>query len=76
MTSVDWRGKQKSVHAPGMSSDAERFAIYQKLEAMLADEVPIIPLYFYTRVFAMNPKLRFVPNVIDNRSWKFVEFLP
>ena len=59
-----------------VSSDAERFAIYQKLEAMLADEVPIIPLYFYTRVFAMNPKLRFVPNVIDNRSWKFVEFLP
>jgi oligopeptide transport system substrate-binding protein len=58
-----------------VSSDAERFAIYQKLEAMLADEVPIIPLYFYTRVFAMNPKLRFVPNVIDNRSWKFVEFL-
>ena len=48
-----------------VSSDAERFAIYQKLEAMLADEVPIIPLYFYTRVFAMNPKLRFVPNVID-----------
>jgi hypothetical protein len=38
--------------------------------------VPIIPLYFYTRVFAMNPKLRLVPNVIDNRSWKFVEFLP
>ena len=59
-----------------VSSDAERFAIYQKLEAMLADEVPIIPLYFFTRVFAMNPKLRFVPNVIDNRSWKFVEFLP
>jgi oligopeptide transport system substrate-binding protein len=59
-----------------VSSDAERFAIYQKLEAMLADELPIIPLYFYTRVFAMNPKLRFVPNVIDNRSWKFVEFLP
>ena len=59
-----------------VGSDAERFAIYQKLEAMLADEVPIIPLYFYTRVFAMNPKLRFVPNVIDNRSWKFVEFLP
>jgi oligopeptide transport system substrate-binding protein len=59
-----------------VGSDAERFAIYQKLEAMLADEVPIIPLYFYTRVFAMNPKLRFVPNVIDNRSWKYVEFLP
>ena len=59
-----------------VGSDAERFAIYQKLEAVLADEMPVIPLYFYTRVFAMNPKLRLVPNVIDNRSWKFVEFLP
>ena len=59
-----------------VGSDAERFAIYQKLEAILADEMPVIPLYFYTRVFAMNPKLRLVPNVIDNRSWKFVEFVP
>lgn len=57
-------------------SEQERFAIYQKLEAILADELPVIPIYFYTRVFALNPKLRFVPNVIDNRSWKFVEFLP
>lgn len=57
-------------------SEAERLANYQQMEAMLADELPIIPIYFYTRVFAVNPKLRFVPNAIDNRNWKFVEFLP
>ncbi len=57
-------------------SEAERLAIYQKLEKILADELPVIPIYFYTRVFAVNPKLRYVPNAIDNRSWKFVEFLP
>ncbi len=57
-------------------SEAERLAIYQRLEKILADELPVIPIYFYTRVFAVNPKLRYVPNAIDNRSWKFVEFLP
>ena len=57
-------------------SEQERLASYQQMEAILADELPIIPIYFYTRVFAVNPKLRFVPNTIDNRNWKFVEFLP
>ena len=57
-------------------SEQERLASYQQMEAILADELPIIPIYFYTRVFAVNPKLRFVPNAIDNRNWKFVEFLP
>ena len=46
------------------------------MEKILAEELPVIPVYFYTRVFAVNPKLRFVPNVIDNRNWKFVEFQP
>ena len=58
------------------NNDTERFALYQQMEKILAEEVPIIPVYFYTRVFAINPKLRYVPNVIDNRNWKFVEFLP
>jgi oligopeptide transport system substrate-binding protein len=57
-------------------SEAERLAIYQKMETIWADELPVLPIYFYTRVFAVNPKLRFVPNVIDNRNWQFVEFLP
>ena len=57
-------------------SETERLASYQQMEAILADELPIIPIYFYTRVFAVNPKLRYVPNAIDNRNWKFVEFLP
>lgn len=58
------------------TNDADRFALYQQMEKILAEELPIIPVYFYTRVFAVNPKLRYVPNAIDNRNWKFVEFLP
>ena len=51
-------------------------AIYQKMEAILMDEVPILPIYFYTRVYAIDPRIRWVPNVLDNHNWKFVDFLP
>jgi oligopeptide transport system substrate-binding protein len=57
-------------------NDEARFALYQKMEAILADEVPMIPIYFYTRVYALNPKVKWVKNVIDNHNWKFVEMAP
>ncbi len=53
-----------------------RMEIYHKMEAILMDEVPIIPIYFYTRPYAIHPKVRWVANVLDNRNWKFVDFLP
>jgi oligopeptide transport system substrate-binding protein len=62
--------------ARNAGTNPERFAVYQQMEKILAEELPVIPVDFYTRVFAVNPKLRLVPNVIDNRNWKFVEFLP
>ena len=62
--------------ARNAGTNPERFAVYQQMEKILAEELPVIPIYFYTKVYAVNPKLRFVPNVIDNRNWKFVEFQP
>ncbi|OYV01944.1 MAG: hypothetical protein CFE26_22515 [Verrucomicrobiales bacterium VVV1] len=62
--------------ARNVGTNPERFAVYQQMEKILAEELPVIPIYFYTKVYAVNPKLRFVPNVIDNRNWKFVEFQP
>jgi oligopeptide transport system substrate-binding protein len=53
--------------------DAARLATYQKMETLLMDELPFIPIYFYTRVYAINPKVRWVKNVLDNRNWKFVD---
>ncbi len=57
-------------------NETARFALYQKMEAILADEVPILPLYFYTRVYALSPKVKWVANVLDNRNWKFVDVAP
>jgi oligopeptide transport system substrate-binding protein len=45
------------LNAAAAGSERERLAIYQQLEAILADEVPVMPIHFYTKVFAMNPKL-------------------
>ncbi|PAW68356.1 MAG: peptide ABC transporter substrate-binding protein [Opitutia bacterium Tous-C1TDCM] len=57
-------------------TNAARFAYYQRMEALLLDELPVLPIYFYTRVYAIDPKVRWVPNVIDNRAWKFVDLAP
>jgi oligopeptide transport system substrate-binding protein len=55
-------------------TDEQRFAIYQQLEKILIDEMPVIPIYFYTRVYAISPKvLHWVNNPLDNRAWKFID---
>ena len=55
-------------------TETERMADYQQMEKILADEVPVIPLYFYTHVFALNPRVKgWVPQIIDNRAWKWID---
>ena len=55
-------------------TDEQRFAIYQQLEKILIDEMPVIPIYFYTRVYAISPKVQhWVNNPLDNRAWKFID---
>lgn len=54
-------------------TEAERYAIYQQMDAILVEEVPVIPIYFYTRVAAMNPKIQgFYPTLLDNHPFKYV----
>jgi oligopeptide transport system substrate-binding protein len=55
------------------ADEPARMEIYQRMEAILARDVPMIPIYFYTRVYALDPRVRGYPvNVIDNRAWKYV----
>ncbi len=55
-------------------TEEERMAVYQKLEAILADEVPAIPIYFYTHVYAISPKVKnWAVTPLDNRAWKWVD---
>ena len=54
-------------------TEEERYALYQKMDAILVEEVPVIPIYFYTKVAAMNPKVKgFHPTLLDNHPFKYV----
>ena len=51
-----------------------RMAIYRKLENLLMRDVPVIPLYFYKRVYLLDSRVRgWEPNLLDNRAWQFLD---
>ncbi len=55
--------------------EAERMAVYQELDALLVRDLPVIPLYFYKRVYALSPRVDgWAPDVLDNRAWKHIGF--
>ncbi len=53
--------------------DAARYEIYQQMDALLVEELPILPIYFYTRVLAMSPKVKgLYPTLLDNHPYKYI----
>ncbi len=54
-------------------SNAERYEIYQKMDAILVDEVPVIPVYDYTRVHAVSPRIKgYYPTLLDHHPYKYI----
>ncbi len=54
-------------------NDADRYEIYQKMDAILVDELPVIPIYYYTHPYALSPKVKnFFPTLLDNHPYKFL----
>ena len=59
-----------SLSAP---TPAARVDLLQQAEAVLVREIPVIPLYFYTRNYLLQPSVKgWYPNVIDHHPWKDV----
>lgn len=55
------------------SDPARRLEIFQRAEALLLDELPIIPIYFYTRVGLRRPEVKgLFPNILDNHPYKYI----
>lgn len=49
----------------------KRMAMLQDAEDMLLEELPFVPVAFYTRKYLQNPDLKgFVPNVLGYIQWK------
>jgi oligopeptide transport system substrate-binding protein len=54
-------------------NEQERYEIYQKMEAILVDELPILPIYYYTSVRAFSPKVKgYYPTLLDNHPYKHI----
>ena len=52
---------------------AKRMELFHKAETLLMEEMPIIPIYFYTRNHLIQPYLKgFEPNILDIHPWKNV----
>ncbi len=52
---------------------ATRYAIYQRMDAILVDELPVLPIYYYTRVHAISPRVKgYYPTLLDNHPYKHI----
>ena len=54
-------------------TEAEHFASLQAAERILLDEMPVVPLYWYTRIYLKDPRLKgWAPKLLDNRPFKYL----
>lgn len=52
----------------------ERFSILREAESILLDELPVLPIYWYTRVYLIHPDVQnWDPLLLDNRAYKHIE---
>jgi oligopeptide transport system substrate-binding protein len=55
------------------SDQAARYAAFQKAEAILLEEAPILPVYFYTHTFLIQPSVKgWYPTILDHHPYKYV----
>ena len=58
-------------------TDAARYEVYQQMEKILVDEMPVMPIFFYTRARLISPKVKgFFTTPIDNYPWKYADLAP
>jgi oligopeptide transport system substrate-binding protein len=51
----------------------ERYRLFQEAEAILVDEVPVIPIYFYSKINLRTPRVKnWHENLLDYVSYKDV----
>jgi oligopeptide transport system substrate-binding protein len=54
----------------------ERHGLFQQAEAILVDELPILPIYFYVRTYLKHEAVQgWHPNILDQHPYKFVRLV-
>ena len=55
------------------ASGSARIELLQKAEAILMQEMPVIPIYFYTRNYLIVSSVKgWFANLLDDHPWKFI----
>jgi oligopeptide transport system substrate-binding protein len=63
--------------ASSTGDQATRYAAYQKAEAILMDEMPIIPIYIYSNPRLIQPSVKgWYPNLLDNPNYRSIYLEP
>ena len=56
-----------------LAAGAARIELLQKAEAVLVQDMPIIPIYFYTRSYLIVSSVKgWYANLLDDHPWKFI----
>jgi oligopeptide transport system substrate-binding protein len=59
--------------APQAATKEERFAIFEKAETLLMEQMPIIPIFTYTSKHLIHPSVNGMPpNLMDSMNMKYV----
>ena len=59
--------------APQSATREERFAVFQKAETLLMEQMPIIPIYTYSSKHLVHPSVNGLPpNLMDSINMKYV----
>jgi oligopeptide transport system substrate-binding protein len=56
-------------------SPEERLRLMRQAETILMTELPVVPIYWYTRTYLLDPRVQgWNPTLLDNRPYKYVSF--
>jgi oligopeptide transport system substrate-binding protein len=54
-------------------TEEEHFGYLLEAESILLDELPIAPVYWYTRIYLMDPRVKgWSPKLLDNHPYKYI----
>ncbi|MEQ1843633.1 MAG: peptide ABC transporter substrate-binding protein, partial [Verrucomicrobiales bacterium] len=60
-----------------ISETEKRYEKMAEAEAILLDQVPVLPLYWYTRVYLLHPDVKnWHPLLLDNHPYKHIDLQP
>ena len=68
----------KMITAAANTTDQKRrYSLFQKAERILMNEVPVIPIYTYTRTYLVSPDVKgWYSNILDYHPYKYVYLSP